>query len=130
LVAIHLPPDGELEILNAGSVEPLLVSEGTVRSLPCNNLPVGLLEMSEFHTDRTRMKPGDRLIATTDGIVEAENADYEYFGNDRLMAVAVKGFAEIELELQNFRGSAPQSDDLTLLELTYHGVPSDLAGSS
>jgi hypothetical protein len=121
LLAAYLMPAGELEFLNAGHVAPLLISGTTVQTLQSDNMPVGLIADVKFHSDRIKLKPGDRLIAVSDGITEAMDAQEELFGHERLAEAAVKGFAEVERALRAFCGSTPLSDDSTLLELAYRG---------
>ncbi len=121
LLTARLMPGGELEILNAGQVSPLLIYGTTVEPLPCENMPVGLFAEADFRVSRIQLKPGDRLVALTDGIIEAEDAQGEFFGQERFAEAAAKDFGEIELAVRKFCGSMPQSDDWTLLELTYRG---------
>ena len=93
-----------------------LVSTGT---------PLGLLPLDAARTARawTASHPGDMLVLFSDGVTEAQNADDEEFGEERLAAVlracagqpaAVvieRGFAAID----GFAGGAPQFDDITML---------------
>jgi len=71
----------------------------------------------------TQLQPGDQLLLSTDGITEAENAEFEEFGEERLIEAA-RARSGSALELQrgimqevtafcsgNFR------DDATLLVL-------------
>ena len=58
----------------------------------------------------------------TDGVTEAENADGEFFGTDRLLRSGLKGFGAIERALTEFRGDTPLRDDCTITEMIYGGV--------
>ena len=65
-----------------------------------------------------QLKPGDRLILTTDGVVEAENAAGEFFGYERLDdAAAGAGFEGVFRAVKEFCGSCPLQDDCTVVEL-------------
>jgi len=121
LVIARLSPAGELELINCGHVPPLLVSGGKARKLEEGNLPVGLVPMVEFGAMKLQLKPDDRLLLVTDGVTEAENADGEFFGSDRLESCCHKGLAAIEQEVTTFRGDTPLTDDFTITELIYRG---------
>ncbi len=60
-------------------------------------------------------------IFTTDGVVEAENAQGEYFGEERLdhAALAGGGCEAIFAAVNQFCGSHPMQDDCTVVELVY-----------
>ncbi|HZP22897.1 MAG TPA: SpoIIE family protein phosphatase [Terriglobales bacterium] len=121
LVIARISRDGELELINCGHVPPLLVTDGKVTKLEEGNLPVGLIPMVDFAATKLKMKPDDRLLLVTDGVTEAEDADGEFFGSERLEACCSKGMVAIEQEVTNFRGDTPLTDDFTITELIYHG---------
>jgi len=121
LVVARLSVDGELELINCGHVPPLLVSDGKAVKVEEGNLPVGLVPMVEFGAMKLRLNPQDRLLLVTDGVTEAENADGEFFGNERLEGCCAKGLVAIEQEVTNFRGDTPLTDDFTITELIYRG---------
>jgi len=121
LVVARLSVDGELELINCGHVPPLLVSDGKTVKVEEGNLPVGLVPMVEFGAMKLRLNPQDRLLLVTDGVTEAENADGEFFGNERLEGCCAKGLVAIEQEVTNFRGDTPLTDDFTITELIYRG---------
>ena len=54
-------------------------------------------------------------------MTEAEDADGEFFGTERLEACCSKGFAAIEQAVSEFRGDTALTDDLTITEMTYRG---------
>ena len=70
-----------------------------------------------------QMEPGDVLVLYTDGITEAENANLDMFGVERLEKIirGSRGISANELseEILNavrvFTGDHPQSDDITLM---------------
>jgi len=61
------------------------------------------------------------LLLVTDGVTEAEDAQGEFFGTDRLESCCHKGLVAIEQEVTNFRGDTALTDDFTITELIYRG---------
>ncbi|MEO5334290.1 MAG: serine/threonine-protein phosphatase [Magnetococcus sp. YQC-5] len=70
------------------------------------------------------VRPGDRVIVYTDGIVEEINRNEEAFGSERLELLLNKIVGSEEpLEivvnaLEAFRQGRKQKDDVTLIELS------------
>ena len=86
------------------------------------NLPIGLLPDVVYQSDRYNLHAGDRLVLVTDGVTEAENANGEFFDNERLEIAAKKGnMQDIFTAVSAFCGSTPLSDDCTVVEMTYSG---------
>ncbi len=71
--------------VNAGHVPPLVAGEEGVRALEASAPPLGLTPGVRFSVERTDFSPGDVLLACTDGVTEARNAQGEMFG-ERLAA--------------------------------------------
>jgi sigma-B regulation protein RsbU (phosphoserine phosphatase) len=80
----------------------------------------------ELHLD---LKPGESLFVYTDGVTEAMNSDQELFSDERLLQDTCRaGTRDVEELVHTVRervvefvAGAPQSDDITMLMLTYHG---------
>ncbi len=121
LVIARLLGSGDLELINCGHVPPLLISGETITKLEEGNLPVGLVPGVEFQATRVRLKAGDRLLLVTDGVTEAEDAEGEFFGMERLEDCGKKGFAAIEQAVTEFRGDTALTDDCTITEMIYRG---------
>jgi phosphoserine phosphatase RsbU/P len=121
LVIARLLHTGELELMNCGHVPPLLVSGTSITRLEDGNLPVGLVAGAEFRATRLQLIPGDRLLLVTDGVTEAEDAEGEFFGMERLETCGKEGFAAIEQAVTNFRGDTALTDDCTITEMLYRG---------
>ncbi len=119
----RLRRDGDLEYVNCGHVQPLLVCGGEVMRPPHGNVPVGLLADATFESARCQMKSGDRFILVTDGVTEAENAMGDFFEDFRLEAAAAKTptLEGIFSAVSEFCAGNPLSDDCTVVELCYAG---------
>ena len=69
------------------------------------------------------------LLAYTDGVTEAERADHEQYGEQRLLAFAsthakeapASFVEEMERELDTFTAGAVQTDDITALVVRVNG---------
>lgn len=114
----------ELVYCNAGHPPPLLLRrEGTVEALDEGGLLLGALPRASFACGRVTLRPGDTLIGYSDGIGECSNAREEEFGVERLLAAARAGDGSSASSLlfsilgavQDFAGSHPREDDITLI---------------
>ena len=88
-------------------------------------LPVGIFAESAYQVGTTRLEGGDWLVIFTDGIVEAENAKEEEYGEPALIRLVDRESASTPAELLQrlwadldlFVGNTPQHDDITCLLL-------------
>lgn len=126
LVYLILPPDsGHVRMLNAGHMPPLLVRGSVVTPLERGGMVLGIMPGATFVEQAISVEPGDILIVYSDGVSEAMNERGDFFGDDRLHAVAVpvdglssKAIGRRILErVQGFIGQAPPSDDISLMVL-------------
>jgi len=71
------PASGRLTYINAGHEPPLVIRErgGTVERLRTGGTVVGLTTRSRYEVGTTFLDPGDLMVAFTDGITEASNAE-------------------------------------------------------
>lgn len=120
---------GEMLMARAGHLPPLIFRAETQQfeEPPCEGIAVGLSDSETFDmTSRVahiQLKTGDLLVAYTDGITEAMNAEGEEWGEERFRAVirACAGMraadipARIEEEIAQFVGPVEPYDDKTLL---------------
>lgn len=118
---------GRLSYCNAGHNPPLLLS-GTIRPLnTVPNLPLGVVSGIEFKEQEVTLHPDDAMFLFTDGVTEAENAEAQQFGDDRMEQVlhtrrpAAQHLEAMQAAVKDFVGDAPQSDDLTMLFIHYLG---------
>jgi serine phosphatase RsbU (regulator of sigma subunit) len=119
------PVRGTLELALAGHNPPLLMrANGGVEWLTTRDgPPLGLGVAHGFTTRRLEVSPGDTLAFYTDGCTETMNPAQEMLGDERFAALLI---ANARLEpaalrdaviagLEEFRGSAPLSDDRTFV---------------
>ena len=116
---------GHLCYCNAGHDAPYVGAA----LLPCDsNLPIGLMPDLEYSEQETTIAPGLTLFLYTDGLTEAENANKELFGRDRIDKVLAtfSGSPQQLIEamtdaVHQYVGDTEQSDDLTMLAFKYRG---------
>ena len=113
---IHLKT-GHMEFCNAGHNPPLL--DGEFMKME-SNAPIGLWPDLDFEGEEVNDMHGKTLFVYTDGINEAENANKEQFGDDRLQALLQQDLGDarqtsetIHKAVEDFVGGAEPSDDLT-----------------
>ncbi len=118
------PATGACKFVNAGhNPAVLLRASGEVEMLDGPGLAIGLFARRTYQEKSFHLHPGDILVLYSDGVNEAQDANDDEFGTDRLTE-AVKANAgepaEIIVErifnaIDAFAGAAPQFDDITLL---------------
>jgi sigma-B regulation protein RsbU (phosphoserine phosphatase) len=123
----RLRRDGDLEYVNCGHVQPLLICGGEVMRPPHGNVPVGLLADATFESARCQLNSGDRFILVTDGVTEAENAMGDFFEDFRLEAAAAKTptLEGIFAAVSEFCAGNPLNDDCTVVEIIYSSAPAE-----
>jgi len=86
---------GRLQWVNLGHPAPLLLREGRiVKTLDAPpDRPLGYGLNAVLHVNEEWLQPGDRLVAYTDGVVEARGAGGEQFGVERLGEFIVRAAA-------------------------------------
>jgi serine phosphatase RsbU (regulator of sigma subunit) len=120
------PRDGTLRYTLAGQPPPL-VRRGSddieTLAMPSHRLPLGALRIGGHRILSTEMAPGDLLVAYSDGVVEAQSPDGEFFGEDRLtaaLAAAPDGPCSAAVDhildaIERFTEGRRPYDDVTLL---------------
>jgi sigma-B regulation protein RsbU (phosphoserine phosphatase) len=110
--------------INAGHNNPILRrADGSIERLDVGGLPLGIQPEAKYESASVALAPGDWLIIFTDGLVEAENARQEEYGETRLLSTISAAAAttpgdmlkRLMAELDLFVGMTPQHDDVTCL---------------
>jgi len=119
-----------LSLSSAGQTQPVHLSAKTGKAnlleTKGDTFPLGILEHAEYEETLLKLKPGDKVVFYTDGIVEAMNTQDEIFGFERLLEVvrATKSMTaplalnEVLDRVDDFVGSAAQHDDMTMIVLS------------
>jgi len=125
LFAVWNDENQTLQIANAGSVQPLFCRDGEVETVKAEGFPLGMFPNATYEEFSLSTRPGDSLVFFSDGIVDAQNAKGEMFGDERLVAIVKKHhqksaskIADIILsEVGKFQGRCDRFDDETVVVL-------------
>jgi sigma-B regulation protein RsbU (phosphoserine phosphatase) len=112
-----------LTYANGGHLPPILISEdGSSRLLDCGGTVVGLFDNPSFPEATVELRPGDVLLAYSDGVTEPEN-DYGEFGEERLIQLVrlnrqlplARITEVVTAAVEDWIGDNEQPDDVTLV---------------
>src|ERR1700690_1956836 len=116
-LAEYDPVGPPLQNINAGHNNPVLRrANGQIERLDVGGLPYGIMPEAKYESATVTLAPGDWLIIFTDGLVEAENARQEEYGETRLLGAIAASAAttptemlkRLMAEVDLFVGSTPQ----------------------
>jgi serine phosphatase RsbU (regulator of sigma subunit) len=129
LIMLVDPIGHRVHYIRAGHNPPLTVTGSGKSALyeGGGDPPVGLFARLKFHREIANVEAGSVVVIYTDGVSEAENANDEQFGTDRLSelvganrtASAAQIHARIRGALKEFVGDEPAHDDSTLIVLKF-----------
>lgn len=110
---------------NAGHLYPYYydAQKDTVESIESSSYPLGIRPEYEFPEIECKLKPGDFILACSDGLIEAMNKRGNMFGFDRLEETINKHrkltsaelLSAIKDEFFSFLNGKAHGDDLTLV---------------
>ena len=118
-----------VQIANGGSVQPLFCRGEEIETIRAEGFPLGMFPSGTWDEFSISTQPGDSVVFFSDGIVDAQNAEGEMFGNDRLIATVKKNqhksaskLAESILnDVGRFQGKRDRFDDETVVVLRVTG---------
>jgi len=125
-LAEYDPVRRTVDYINAGHNNPILRrASGQIERLDVGGLPFGILPDAKYDSATVTLAHGDWLIIFTDGLVEAENARQEDYGEARLLTAIEAGksvepqemLKRLMAEVDLFVGNTPQHDDVTCMLL-------------
>ncbi len=112
-----------LTYCNAGHEPGLLFRGQRLLELTTGGMVIGVSAKAVFSRGMVDLRPGDILVAYTDGVTEALDFNDQAFGSERLIE-SVRRHAELDAvtlakqllwDVRRFVGLAPQTDDITIV---------------
>ncbi len=119
---------GDVCFVNAGHNPPFICKGGKYEMLKCQpDFVFGRKKRISYNRQYFHLDIGDGIFLYTDGVTEAARTDGGTFGEERLLGSlsSVAGespdrvLEKVRSDVAEFVGSARQSDDMTMLGLTY-----------
>ncbi|MBN1338676.1 MAG: SpoIIE family protein phosphatase [Bacteroidales bacterium] len=131
---------GVINYCNAGHNYPyILRNQGDIEYLDTTHgTPLGLFTDTEYQSDEVTLRDHEFIILYTDGITEAFDSKGKLFGEQRLKMSLADIQGEISVEKitttlldrnRDFTMGTEQSDDITILVLSYLGPHASAASS-
>ncbi len=115
---------GHMRFANAGQNLPYRNGPSGVDELRATGMPLGLMPDMTYDEEEVTLAPGESVLFSSDGLVEAHNPQREMFGFPRLRQLMSTHPSDVGLveyllgELKDFTGAAwEQEDDMTLVTL-------------
>lgn len=122
LYGVLEPATGRLTFANAGHNLPYVRTPHGVEELRATGMPLGLMPGMHYEVVKAELNPGETMLLSSDGIVEAHATDGSMFGFPRLMglvgshSVADRLISTVLAELDRFTGPGhEQEDDVTMV---------------
>jgi serine phosphatase RsbU (regulator of sigma subunit) len=120
-----------VRIANAGAVAPVVLDRSGARLADVGGPPLGtaLAELRPYAELQLSLAPGDLLILSSDGIVEAMDAEGQLYGFERFTAAIARGprdsaqrmLDHLFADVSAFAGEAEPHDDMALVVVRYLG---------
>lgn len=140
--ASYFSPTDHLILCNAGHPRPLwwrareerweiLTHEMEEARTDAANLPLGIIEPTEYHQFAVKLEKGDRVLMYTDSLVEARDGSGRMLGEPGLIRIAGEAVADAESDgtalvrrivdgVRAHAGGAEPDDDVTAMLLTHN----------
>lgn len=118
---------GEVLYTNGGHNNPVILKRNgeAVFVRPIGGMVMGIVDDINFEAGRFVLGPGELLFLYTDGVTEAMDEKREQYSEERLEGVLKRSGGHTSREtieavladVKAFAGTAPQSDDITMLAI-------------
>ena len=126
LVYLDIRTDsGDVRLLNAGHMPPIVVRGEHATVMERGSVVLGIMDGAAFPEQSVALAPGEALIVYSDGASEAINEAGDFFGDERIVAIAERAGGrsahdigeQIRSAIASFAGLMPANDDLSLMVL-------------
>jgi sigma-B regulation protein RsbU (phosphoserine phosphatase) len=117
--------DLTLRVANSGAVQPVLCRQGQSSIVKAEGFPLGLFPDVTYDELAIVAQPGDAIVFISDGILDAENAQGDMYGDDRLSTLlcAHRDYPASEIadailsDVTRFQAGHDRFDDETIIVL-------------
>jgi len=114
-----------LQVANSGAVQPVFCRSGQPQTVRAEGFPLGMFANAGYEEITVATEPGDVVIFISDGILDAENAAGEMYGQERLASLLcshrehpAQEIADAILsDVSRFQGEQERFDDETIIVL-------------
>ena len=114
-----------LQVANSGAVQPVFCRGGASSTVQAEGFPLGLFPDVSYDELTVATEPGDVVLFVSDGILDAENAQGEMYGEERLADLLCSRREQTAQEIADailadvagFLGEQDRFDDETIIVL-------------
>jgi phosphoserine phosphatase RsbU/P len=114
-----------LQVANSGAVQPVLCRSCETVPVRAEGFPLGMFPDVSYDELTVAAEPGDVIVFISDGILDAENAEGEMYGQERLASLlcshreqSAQDIADAILaDVSRFEGERERFDDETVIVL-------------
>jgi len=125
LFAIWNDETRTLQVANSGAVQPVFCRGGQSTSVLTEGFPLGLFPNVAYDEFTEEVRPGESIVFVSDGILDAQNAQEEMYGSERLALMlcsrggcSAKEIADAILaDVARFQDGQDRFDDETIIVL-------------
>jgi len=125
---------GEVDYVSAGHNPPYLISSNGIQKVEMTDgLALGIMNDFNFKSNKIQLKKDDKLVLYTDGVIEAFNVEEMEYGEEQFETFLYNNrdlgvetiIKDSFTDVCDFVDGAPQSDDITLLGISFKGSNSE-----
>ena len=114
-----------LQVANSGAVQPVFCRSGQPETVRAEGFPLGMFANASYEELAVATEPGDVVLFVSDGILDAENAEGEMYGQERLSSLLCSRREQpaqeiadaILADVSRFQGEQERFDDETIIVL-------------
>ena len=125
LFALWNDENRTLQVANSGAVQPVFCRSGQSVTVRAEGFPLGMFSNVTYEEFDVATQPGDAIVFVSDGILDAENAKSEMYGQDRLADLLCSHRDQSAQEIAHailsdvgrFQGNQDRFDDETIIVL-------------
>ena len=125
LFAVWNDENRTLQVANSGAVQPVFCRSGESNTMRVEGFPLGLFPNVTYEEFNVATQPGDAIVFVSDGILDAEDAKGEMYGQERLSSLLCgrRGLPAQEIadaildDVTRFQGGQDRFDDETIIVL-------------